>query len=213
MEPLVLGVLVLAVAAPAGDPLLALVVPDLLVLLDVRDTLGVGEALPLGKRLGLGQGLLARKHKGGVGKLSDGAVLGRLGREGEEAGEEGLRRGEGEGEEVGLESGPTKCVSGCIGPKDNASDSLVLVGVHGSGVVGGKKTSVKLDGGGALKHLGRAGWVSSSKRFAVYLLGGCVVCQLLRDVHGCLLCRWCNWSLVTAGSVLSTSHQHFAAQK
>lgn len=62
MQPLLFGVLVGAAVAPAVDPLLLLVVPDLAVLLAVRDALFARKLLPLGKRLAalLGQGLLTR---------------------------------------------------------------------------------------------------------------------------------------------------------
>lgn len=48
MQPLVLLVLVLAKPAPARDPLLALLVPHVLLLLPVAYALFLGEALPLG---------------------------------------------------------------------------------------------------------------------------------------------------------------------
>jgi hypothetical protein len=102
VEPLLLGVLVLSVAAPARDPLLALLVPDLLVLCRVADALLLGEALPLGERLRLGQGLLARQLEDGLGEDGDRAVLALRNGKAEERRDERLRRRERQREEVRL---------------------------------------------------------------------------------------------------------------
>jgi hypothetical protein len=68
-KPVVLALLVLALVAPLGDPLACrLIVDQLAVALLVLDALLGGKALPLGRLLGGGDGLLAGQRRGGYGQ-------------------------------------------------------------------------------------------------------------------------------------------------
>lgn len=167
MQPLVLLVLVLAKPAPARDPLLALLVPHVLLLLPVAYALFLGEALPLGGGLWRGQRLLPGEEGGGRGEGGDGAGGGGGGGEGEEGGDEGVGGGEGELEQVALAVG-------------------VRCGVEGGGVKGGEQGGVGVDGCGAGEDGGGAAAVSGGRHGGSWhdLLAGGVLVEHVGDVHG-----------------------------
>lgn len=116
-QPVVLALLVQALVSPLALPLARLLIVRQVAALLPRlglDALLGGEALPLGRRLGLGHGLLARQAGGGRGQRQQDAVAGGLQRAGGEelvderlgavAGEfgEGLVDGGGVGEDDGV---------------------------------------------------------------------------------------------------------------
>ena len=89
-EPLRLRLAVLSVPPPAVDPVLLLLVPDLLVALRLGDALRLREALPLGHGFWFGERLRARELRRRGGELCEGAISGGLGGQGEEGAEEDL---------------------------------------------------------------------------------------------------------------------------
>ena len=89
-QPLNFLRLIRALPPPPIHPLLSLFIPLLLLLLPVRDTLGLGKLLPLGRWLGLGQWFCSRQLCGRCGKLGHRSIFGGDHRKLEETGDECL---------------------------------------------------------------------------------------------------------------------------
>lgn len=136
-QPLVVAILVLALVAPLGHPLAAGIVVDHLALaLLVLDTLLGGKALPFGRLLGFGNGLLAGKRRRGCRKDKVHAFRGRFDLTG--------------GQELVDES--LRGIAGC-----GAKGLFTRVGGDGVGVVGEEIAKVEGKGRWLVDGNGSAG--------------------------------------------------------